>query len=164
MIDGFLIFFGVLLMFLEVKRGTFRSFVDMLGAIFGLKAVYVFREPFSHFLHASLSFSERNADWFGTFLLFFCVLGFFMLLGQILFNMTLFTIGEAFEPMVAFIFSMFAIGTLLRFVMIFLISFYPGLETPIMDSAIGAELVNLSVWKWLVEKLKPLTNPGELYI
>jgi len=167
MIDIPVILFMVGIAVLEVKRGFFRSIVDMFGAILALKAASAWHIPFAQFLTNKLSFSPLWADLIGTIFIFLFVGGVIFALGVITYAMTLLNIGDPFEQILSFIFSLICSGTLVRFILLMISSFptSEGVQAFIHNSWLGLseQLITLSYYQWVMEQLEPLMHPGPIY-
>lgn len=167
MIDIPVILFMVGIAVLEVKRGFFRSIVDMFGAILALKAASAWHTPFAQFLANKLSFSPFWADLIGTIFIFLFVGGVIFALGVIFHAMTLLSIGDPFEQILPLIFSLICSGTIVRFILLVILSFTANeaVQAFIHNSwlGVGEQLVSLSYYQWVMEKLEPLMHPGPIY-
>lgn len=165
MIDGPIIFLMGVIAVLEVKRGFFRSIIDMFGAILALKAASAWHTPFAQFLVSKLSFSPLRADLIGTIFIFLFVGGIIFALGSIFYAMTLLNIGDPFEQILPLIFSLICGGTIVRFILLVILSFTASeaVQAFIHNSWLGEQLVTLSYYQWVMEKLEPLMHPGPMY-
>lgn len=172
MLDALLIFVLVLVGVLEMRRGTMLASFDLTGSIFGFSAAQFWYMGFGMFLKNTLGLSPAASTITAALLIWLFVFFIFFGIGFVAHGMTLLTLGDPFESIVGFIFGAFASGTLLRFILILVMSFT---QTPqgvctssmceaVKDSWLGNELYTLSTYNYYMQQLEPLRNPGEIYI
>lgn len=162
-IDGLIIFFVLFLIVIEWRRGFFRSLVDLVAVIVATKATRLFLPATSSFLQKF--FSENTAGIVGAFLLFifFGLLAF--VIGNIIYQLTLLTIGDPFEDIFAIIFGGCAACGIVHFVLLVAMSFGgDGIKEAIRNSLLGEPLFSFSFYFWAMQKLMPLMQPGDIYL
>ncbi len=166
MLDALLIFVLVLAGVLEMRRGTMLASFDLTGSIFGFSAAQFWYMGFGIFLKNALGLSPTASTIMAALLIWLFVFFIFFGIGFVVHGMTLLTLGDPFESIVGFIFGALSSGTLLRFILILVMSFTQnqGIKDAITDSWIGNELYTLSTYNYYMQQLEPLRNPGEIYI
>lgn len=163
-LDGIVIFLGLLYMVLLVRKGVFVSMVFLIGAYGGLQAVYRWYQAWGTFFQRFFA-NEVTAMVIGSFLLFAVVAGVLTVAGLFAHGLTLLSLGDAFEPIIAFIFAFFGFWTYARFLLILAMTTgNPWITSQVDNSFLAHEIYYLEMWGGLVERLKPLTNPGPIYL
>jgi uncharacterized membrane protein required for colicin V production len=165
MVDGLVIFIGLAITILDFRRGFFRAVVDMLGVIVAFKLVFFLYPKITPWFINTLHFSAKTGTIISCILIFFGISGIIFAIGAIIYSTTLLTLAPVFEEIFSGICAFITAATILRFILILVLSVSSNeeIKTAINNSLLGEQLVSLSWYHSIMDKLKPLTNPGELY-
>lgn len=163
-VDGGLIVLGFLYVYFETRRGFFCSFADFCGMMLGVKVFYSAWKSVARW-YLGFGMSKELSFVLGSLTAFlpFVILMFFV--GWVVYNMTLISVGDAFEPILAFLSSLSAFLVLAHFVLTLLGGLgNEALKTAILHSFFGREIYTLETVHYYLRQLKPLTNPGDIYL
>lgn len=164
MIDGFIIFFVLLLVVLEAKRGILRAGLDAFGAVVALKAAYSLHTPLANFLKTYISINL--ASIISPIIIFFFIGFGFFIAASVIYRLTMITFLDVYEQMASCICGLITAGCIVRFILLMVVSFTTneGIKNAIQDSFFGYQFLTLSLYFEIKQRLLPLTKPGELYL
>lgn len=166
MVDGLVIFIGLSIIILDFRRGFFRAVVDMIGVIVAFKLVFFLYPKITPWFVNTLHFSPKTGTIISCVLIFFGTSGIFFAIGAVIYSMTLLTLADVFEEIFSIVCAIITAATILRFILILVLSVSSNeaIKSAIFNSLFGEQLVSLSWYHSIMDKLKPLTSPGELYL
>lgn len=163
MIDGLIIFFVVFLVIIERKRGFFRALIDVVAVVMATKLTRWSLSPASTFFERF--FSEQSAGIVGAMVLFLFFGAVIFIVGNVIYRLTLLTIGDPFEDIFAIVFGLVAACGIVHLFLLIAMTFgSPATQEAIKNSLLGEPLYSFGFYFWLAEKLRPLTDPGKLYL
>lgn len=160
-----IVIIGVITYF-EAKRGFLRSLVDMVGTIMAFKLTIFLYPKTTLWLVKTLHFSGNIATVISCIFLFFGISCFFFIIGAAVYSITLLTLAPVFEEIFAAVCAFVSSCTILRFVLILTVSITTNkaIKAAIDNSLFAEQLLTLSWYHFIMKKLEPLTNPGEIYL
>lgn len=163
-VDVPLVVLGFLYLYVEVRRGFFCSFTDFCGMMLGLRVFYSAWPWLTKWFYG-LGLSKQAAFVLGSLTSFLPIVILMITAGWVVHNMTLISLGDVFEQILATVAALSAFLVLARFGLIVLGGLgNKAIQEAILNSLIGRELYTLETVRYFLQKLEPLTNPGEIYI